>query len=79
MTNSSQKSSIQTPEIPTETCPYINFVQSILDEIQDEVDSRFIELKISLINDLLEYIRESNDALRKSSNYWERQFLNKKK
>jgi len=79
MTNPSQKSSTQTPEIPTETCPYINFVQSILDEIQDEVDSRFIELKISLINDLLEYIRESNDALRKSSNYWERQFLNKKK
>lgn len=79
MNPSKEKILSEAPEIPTDTCPYINFVQVILDEIKDEVDSHFLEAKISLINSHLEYIRESNEALRDSSRYWKRQFINKKK
>ena len=66
------------PEIPNITCPYIDFAQSILDEIKDETSEGFIHKKISLINDLLEYIRDSNDALRKNGTYWYNKYTNKK-
>lgn len=65
------------PEIPPDTCTYINFIQQILDEIQDERESKFIELRISLINNTLEYIRESNESLRKCGKYWKRRYQNK--
>ncbi len=58
------------PEIPTNTCPYIDFIQEILKEIGDESDSVFVEKKIELIVYMLEYFRVSNDALRKGSIYW---------
>jgi|TARA_Y100000289_G_scaffold62654_1_gene72171 hypothetical protein len=58
------------PEIPTNTCPYIDFIQEILKEIGDESDSIFIEKKIELADSMLEYIREANDSLRKGSIYW---------
>jgi hypothetical protein len=58
------------PEIPTNTCPYIDFIQDIIKEVIDECDSSFIEQKLELAISTLEYVRESNDALRKSSNYW---------
>jgi hypothetical protein len=58
------------PEVPTNTCPYIDFIQEILKEINDENESLFIEKKIELAHEMLEYIRESNDSLRKSSIYW---------
>jgi len=67
------------PEIPSDTCPYINFIQQVLDEIKDDTNSSFTEQKISLINDMLEYVRDSNESLRKSSAYWKRQFINKGK
>ena len=66
------------PERPSNTCPYIDFIQSILDEIKDESDSEFIKKKISLANDILEYVRDSNDSLRKNGNYWYNKFINKK-
>lgn len=58
------------PEIPTNTCPYIDFIQQTLKEVEDESTSIFIEKKIELVDVMLEYIRESNDALRRSSLYW---------
>jgi hypothetical protein len=58
------------PEIPTNTCPYIDFIQDIIKEVMDECDSSFIEQKLELAISTLEYVRESNDALRQSSNYW---------
>lgn len=58
------------PEIPTNTCPYIDFIQDIIKEVIDECDSSFIEQKLELAISTLEYVRESNDALRQSSNYW---------
>lgn len=58
------------PEIPTNTCPYIDFAKDITCEIKDEGTSPLLEQKIELLDNTLEYIRESNDCLRKSSAYW---------
>ena len=58
------------PEIPTNTCPYIDFIQDIVKEVIDECDSSFIEQKLELAISALEYVRESNNALRQSSKYW---------
>lgn len=58
------------PEIPTNTCPYIDFIEEIIKEVIDECDSSFIEQKLELAISALEYVRESNDALRQSSKYW---------
>lgn len=70
------------PEIPSETCPYINFLQDILDQVKADSDSHFIEQKLNLADSILEYIRESNESLRDSSSYWYNKFnslCNKKK
>ena len=67
------------PEIPSDTCPYIDFIQSILDEIKADSDSHFVEKKIETANSLLEYVRDSNEFLRKSSRYWYNQFSKLKK
>lgn len=75
--NNFQKIKDNAPEIPNITCPYIDFAQSVLDEIKDETDKDFIHKKISLINDILEYVRESNDSLRKNGTYWYNKFSNK--
>ena len=58
------------PEIPTNTCPYIDFIEEIIKEVIDECDSSFIEQKLELAISALEYVRESNDALRQSTKYW---------
>jgi FtsZ-binding cell division protein ZapB len=71
MTNR-EKTLAEAPELPTDTCPYINFIQQILDEIKDENESFFIEKKLELIHDHLEYLREANESLRRSSHYWKR-------
>ena len=76
--NNWQKIKDKAPEIPNITCPYIDFVQAILDEIKDETDQDFIHKKISLINDILEYVRDSNDSLRKNGTYWYNQYNQKK-
>jgi hypothetical protein len=68
----------EAPEIPTNTCPYINFAKDIIGEIKDETNNYFVNEKLSVIECLLEYIRESNDSLRQSGEYWYRSFLNKK-
>ena len=73
------KLDFEAPEIPTETCPYINFVQQILDEIKDENNSKLTESKIGLIHDHLEYIRECNEALRESSHFWKTKYMHKGK
>jgi len=65
------------PEIPTNTCPYIDFIQEMLKEVADETNSIFIEKKIELADSILEYLRESNDSLRKSSLYWYNKCKNK--
>lgn len=66
------------PQIPTNTCPYIDFAKEIIKEAQDETKNYFINEKLGLLDSILEYIRESNDSLRQSGEYWYRAFLNKK-
>lgn len=62
------------PEIPSNTCPYIDFVQEIIKEVKDENESSFIEQKLNLADSMLEYVRQSNDSLRQSSHYWYTKF-----
>ena len=71
--------STKPPEIPSDTCPYINFIQEILDQIKDKTKSKSIDAQIQLINDTLEYIRDSNSELRECGKYWKKQFENKGK
>jgi len=71
----------ESPEIPSITCPYIDFIQEILKEVRENNNSVFDEQKLNLADSMLEYIRESNDALRKNSSYWFHKFrtlMNKK-
>ena len=67
------------PEVPPDTCKYINFIQEVLDQIKDKHKSKFLEQQIQLIHDTLEYIRDSNSELRESGRYWKKQFQNKGK
>lgn len=67
------------PEIPPDTCLYINFVQDILDQIKSKNKSEITEQQIQLMNDTLEYIRDSNSKLRDCGKYWKRKFENKGK
>lgn len=67
------------PEIPPDTCPYINFIQEVLDQIKDKNKSQTLDSQIQLINDTLEYIRDANSALRDCGKYWKRKFESKGK
>jgi hypothetical protein len=67
----------EAPEVPTNTCPYIDFIQDINREISDECESEFIRKKIEVIDSLLEYVRSSNENLRKSSHFWYTKFKSK--
>jgi hypothetical protein len=67
------------PEIPTNTCPYIDFVQEIIKEAIDETDSNLLEEKLNLADSILEYIRNSNESLRQNSHYWYTKFKTKVK
>ena len=64
------------PEIPTNTCPYIDFVKEIIEEVKDESYSQLVKEKLELANNTLEYIRVSNEQLRQSSHYWFIKFKN---
>lgn len=66
------------PELPYNTCPYIDFIQEILKEAIDQTDSVLVEKKLELADSILEYVRESNDSLRQSSMYWYQKFNSKK-
>ena len=57
------------PKVPGDTCPSINYVQEIVGQIADRGDD-WSENQAGYINDLLEYVRDANFELRKSSKYW---------
>lgn len=69
-----QKYVEEAPEIPTNTCPYIDFIQEILKEARDESASAFVDQKLILADSMLEYVRQSNESLRQSSHYWYNKF-----
>lgn len=64
------------PELPTNTCPYIDFIKDIIEEVKDETDSQLIKEKLELANNTLEYIRISNEQLRQNGFYWFNKFKN---
>ena len=66
-------------EIPPDTCPYINFIQEVLEQIKNQNKSQTLDAQVQLINDTLEYIRDANSALRDCGKYWKRKFENKGK
>lgn len=66
------------PELPYNTCPYIDFVQEIIKEAIDQTESVLVEKKLELADSVLEYVRESNDSLRQNSMYWYQKFISKK-
>ena len=57
------------PEIPSDTCPYINLVQEALDTLERK-NSDISKKQIEMLDEVLEYIRTCNSELRKSSKYW---------
>ena len=57
------------PNVPGDTCPSINYVQEIIDQIANRGDD-WADKQAIVINDLLEYVREANEELRNSSKYW---------
>ena len=61
------------PNVPGFTCPSIDYVQYIIDQIAERCDD-WAEKQAKVITDVLEYVRESNDELRSSSHYWYKEF-----
>ena len=79
--NSIEEAKKYAPELPTDTCPYIDFVLTIISEVKDLCDSNQVGAKLDLVENHMEYIRLSNETLRDSSNYWYQKFktsINKK-
>ncbi len=63
----------ESPPIPTNTCPYIDHVIHMVDELKDlaqENKLRFAESLYETIKAELEHIRNSNEMLRDSGKYW---------
>ena len=62
------------PKVPGDTSPSINYVQEVLEQITDRVDDDWADKQRSIANDILEYIRDSNEELRNSSYYWYKKY-----
>lgn len=75
MRKSLEKIRAEAPEIPGNTCPYVDFLQDMLREIKEESAEDFTERKVELCDSILEYIRESNDSLRRNGTYWYKKFV----
>ena len=57
------------PKVPGDTCPSINYVQEMLDQIAERGDE-WSSKQSEYATDILEYVRQSNEELRRSSKYW---------
>ena len=62
------------PNVPGDTCPAINYVQNILEQISEQSKDDWTGEQVDVINGVLEYVRESNEELRLSSYYWYRKY-----
>ena len=61
------------PKVPGDTCPSIDYIQDIIDQIANRGDDWAVK-QAKVITDVLEYVRESNDELRSSSHYWYKKY-----
>jgi hypothetical protein len=58
------------PVIPEDTCPYIDMVLSLIDNITEQDDISWRRHQKNLAYELLEHIRMSNQKLRDGGRYW---------
>lgn len=66
------------PYIPHDTCPHINRVQEMVQELAYINNETLINKQLDSINSELEYIRESNQMLRTASKFWYDIYKNRK-
>jgi hypothetical protein len=64
-----EKTKLLAPDLPPDTCPYIELVLNFV-----ENETVCDDQRKKLIIDTLEYIRSANDSLRKSSKFWYDEF-----
>ena len=62
------------PTVPGETCPSIDYVQEVFDQIVVRTDDDWAKKQYRLALGVLEYIRDSNHELRQSSYYWYKKY-----
>ena len=62
------------PKVPGDTCPSINYVQDLLEQVSARTSDEWADKQIEVANGVLEYIREANEELRLSSHYWYEKF-----
>ena len=62
------------PNVPGDTCPSINYVQNILEQISEQSKDDWTGKQVDVVNGVLEYVRKSNEELRLSSYYWYRKY-----
>ena len=62
------------PKVPGDTCPSINYVHEVLEQITARVDDDWANKQRSIVNEVLEYVRDSNEELRRSSYYWYKKY-----
>lgn len=68
-----QSAKERAPSIPPNTCPYIDSIIEMLEDFNLTQNS-YDEHRKEIILSTLEYVRESNDCLRKSSKFWYEEF-----
>lgn len=73
--NNIDKTKKEAPPLPGDTCPYIDFIKSIVDEIRLDSDCDLDTNRLDLIEPLIEYVRGCNEQLRDNSKYWYQNWL----
>lgn len=58
------------PQVPEDTCPYIDMVIETVERISDCRDEAWRRQQVELVGQLMEHIRAANLQLRTSSKYW---------
>lgn len=61
------------PIVPMGTCPHIDHINNMLDEIEKNLqsgDKKYNDLLLDTIRNELEVIRRANELLRESSFFW---------
>ena len=62
------------PKVPGDTCPSIDYVQAVLEQITNRTKDDWADKQLFVANEVLEYIRASNEELRNSSYYWYKKY-----
>ena len=77
--NNIEKAKKEAPPLPADTCPYIDFIKSIVDDVRLDSACELDTNRLDLIEPILEYVRGCNEQLRDNSKYWYQKWLKCKK